>query len=98
MGVVLYDYIFLISLDSGTDFAKCFRTAYSSHILQTDFITPQVDKLFGHTDIVFYGVNRRVGDAETALRNHTGFLGIFDTWGDVSDVRVMSVPCAFLTL
>ena len=68
----------VLLLDAGHDLADLRRTADAGHILEADFIGAVFDQLLHHTQVVFHRVDRGVGDGQGSLRNHAGFLGIFD--------------------
>ena len=72
------DDVFLVCLYSGSNLAERFRTADTSHILQADFVCAGIDECLSQINVVFYGVDRRVGDAERCLGNHSAFLCIFN--------------------
>ena len=76
--VVLDDDVLLQVLDALHNLAERYRTADTSHVLQADFVGTCLDELLGEVHVVFYGVDRGVGDAERSLSNHASLLGILN--------------------
>ena len=76
----------LDSLDVAGQFAQESRTADTSHILQTDFVTTSINQLLSHLRIVLNGMDRRISDAKTTLRNHATSMSISDRRDDVTRI------------
>ena len=83
---VILDGDVLDLLDAGHNLAQRHGASDARHVLDADFVGTCLDELLGHVDVVFHRVYRRVGDAERALRNHAGLVGIADGGDDVAHV------------
>ena len=86
MAMILDGHIGMGSLDIGYDLTQRYRTSDTCHILDTDFIGPQLNQLQCHVRVIFHRMDRRMRDAERALRNHACFLGVCDGRSDITDI------------
>ena len=84
MTVILDGNVRMSSLDVCHNLAQRYRTADTCHILDTDFICTQLDKLQCHIRIIFHSMDRRMGDTERTLRNHSRLVRISDGRSDVT--------------
>ena len=62
------------------------RTSNTSHILQTDLVTSGIDQLLSHFRVILHGMDWRIGDAKTTLRDHATIVCIFDGRDDVTGI------------
>ena len=62
------------------------RTSNTCHILKTDLICTVLYHLVYHAHIVLNGVDRRVGDTECSLSNHTCLFSVNDRTFEVAVV------------
>jgi len=79
-------------LDTCHQLTQEYRTTNTRHILDTDFITSCINQLLGHIQIILYGMNRRISDAKTALRNHAGIMCITNGRNNIAYI-VQSTEC-----
>ncbi len=68
------------------------RTADTGHILDADLVCSQLDQFHCHLGVVVHRVDRGVGDAQRALRDHPCRFRIFDGRSDVAYV-VQTAEC-----
>ena len=68
------------------------RAADAGHVLDADFVCPQFDQFHCHLGVVFDRMDRRVGDAQRALRDHPCRFRVFDGRSNVADI-VQSAEC-----
>ena len=86
MSVILNDYVWICLLYLTSKFREESRPSDSGHVLEANLIGPIFHDLADNVHVVFNGVDRRMGDAQGYLRNHSGLLGIFDAEPEVAVV------------
>ena len=86
MAVVLDRYVWVFLLDLTCELAKESRSADTCHVLEADLVAAVFDNLVHYAHVVFDSMDRRVGDREGHLRNHSAFLGVFDAEAEVAVV------------
>ena len=85
MAVVL-DGNVLDLLDALDYLAERHGASDAGHILETDLVCAELDELLGHVHIVLDRMDGRAGDAERALGDHPGLVGIGDGRRDIAYV------------
>ena len=77
MAVILNQYVRIFLLDFVYQLAQRGGTADTGHILQRNLVGAKLHQLVDNAHIILDRMNRRVGDAERGLADHSGFFGIF---------------------
>ena len=75
--MILYLDVRIFLLDGAGEFPEHCRASDTGHILEADFIAAVFYDLVHHSHIIFYRMDRRVGDGKRHLGYHASFLGIF---------------------
>ena len=81
--MVLYLYMRILLLYLACQLCEESRASDSGHVLETDLVTTVLHDVVNHTHIIFYGMNRRIGDREGHLGDHATLLGILDAQTEV---------------
>ncbi len=84
--MILHDDVGLVGLDARDYLTQRYRAADTGHVLEGDLIRAFVDEELGEVDVVLYGMNWRIGDAERGLGDHSRFLCVMDGRDDVARV------------
>ena len=86
MAVILDDNFRMLVLDHLCQLAEECWLADARHILQADFLCASGNHLVGDVHVVFQSVNRRVGDAKSALWSHSALLSPLDAGDDIAHI------------
>ena len=78
MTVIFNDNVRIFRLDVFHNLTQRHRATNACHVFEADLVGPGFDQFVGHIGIVFDRVNRRVGYAQAALRNHSAVVSVTD--------------------
>ena len=81
--MVLYVYMRILLLYLACQLSEESRASDSGHVLKTDLVATVLHDVVNHSHIIFYSMNRRIGDREGHLGDHATLLGILNAQTEV---------------